>query len=266
MLRVSQQDVDEALNDLGVVEGDRLFVHSSVMAFGLPTEGIQTFLLPLLEHIGNTGTLAAPTFSFSFIKTGQYDVEKTPSAGMGALSEAIRRHPSALRTAHPIQSFAAIGPLATQLCALRTDSAYGQGSAMEALTELDFKVLLLGAEPIHISLSHLSEERANVPYRFVKKVEGTARLVAGEAPVTGVWNFFARYLELPIFPEKEDAIVDELAAEGRWFDAVLNGVKVSVGGAKDFCDRLDGYLTQNPYWMLPDPAPVRAFCEGLQRS
>ena len=262
MNRVSYDDVRSALERVGIAAGDNVIVHSSTMAFGFPDRGIATYLDPLLDAVGPSGTLAAPTFSFDFIRNGRFDFEETRSTGMGSLSEAIRKHPDALRTAHPLQSIALIGAKAEKLARVRTTSAYSPGSAFDMLTTEKFKILLLGAEPIHISLSHLCEERARVPYRFVKRVCGQARFASGDSAEDGCWDFFARHLDVPIFPEKEDVIVDELSTAGWWSETTLNGVSISAGGAMDFCDRLDEYLARDVYWMLPDPAPVKAFCES----
>lgn len=250
----------DGLKRLGVRPGDHLCVHSSLMPFGLPTEGAATYLAPLLEAVGPSGTLAMPTFSFGFISSGAYHYRETPSSGMGALSEAARHHKDALRTRHPMQSLAVIGHHAAQLAAIETPSAYGKGSTFAQMRDLDFKVLLLGATPIHISHSHLVEEERAVPYRFTKKVAGSAQFDAAAPETEATWDFYARYLDIDIFPEGEDMIVEELVNTGQWASADIAGTPISMGRAQAFCGLLDAKLAGDPFWMLPNAEDVRRFC------
>ena len=264
MPTVTREHVTEVLRDLGIEPGDHLMVHSALLPLGRPAEGIRTYLDPLLEAVGAAGPLVAPTFTFSFIQAGHYDVTDTASVGMGALSEAIRLHPEALRTPHPIQSLAAIGGMAPHLASCRTLSAYGDGSAFDVLARSEAKILLLGAEPRHISHTHLSEERARVPYRFDKRVPGTARLSAAEAPESGVWHFYARYLDVPIVLARENELVETLIIRGNWRVASLNGVLVYAGSCRDYCELADERLAVAPYGLLSAPDDVKAFCKGVR--
>ncbi len=73
------------------------------------------YLEAILEVIGPEGTLIVPTFNFGFAKGEPYDPLTTPSVGMGAFSEFVRRLPGALRTSHPMQSIAVVGRWAADL-------------------------------------------------------------------------------------------------------------------------------------------------------
>ncbi len=118
------------------------------------------------------GTLVVPTFNFSFARGESYDPKVTPCEGMGAFSEYIRQHPKALRTPHPMQSLAIIGHSAEDLSGRDTASAFDPGSAFERMLELDFRLLLLGADIQAVSMVHYSEQRAAVPYRYWKDFTG----------------------------------------------------------------------------------------------
>lgn len=265
MRRVTRQQIAELLGELDISTGDHVMVHASLLPFGYPEAGVATFLEPLLAAVGPEGTVVAPTFTFGFIRTGLYDAVETPSVGMGSLAEAIRRHPRSQRSRHPIQSIAAIGAKARDLSLRDTLSAYGSGSALESIVEDDFKILLLGTAPKHISVSHLSEERARVPYRYDKIVPGIAKLGPGEPPVTGTWSFYARYLDIDVQPAREDEVVERLMAIGTWHKAVQNGADAYVGSAREFCRTIDEELAVDPYWLLPNPEPVRKFCAEKSR-
>jgi aminoglycoside N3'-acetyltransferase len=264
MTVVTRAQVFQALEELEIRPGDHLLIHSALLPLGRPADGTHTYLAPLLDTVGPEGTLVAPTFTFGFIQTGQYDVVHTPSVGMGALAEAIRRHPDACRTPHPLQSLSAIGGMARHLAACRTLSAYSEGSAFDVLARSEAKILLLGAEPRHISHTHLSEERVRVPYRFDKHVPGTARLATDESPESGTWNFYARYLEVPIILAREHETVETLLAGKVWKDTLLNGVRIYAGSCRAYCELTDDLLNRDPFGLLSDPDAVKTFCKGMR--
>jgi hypothetical protein len=148
---VYPNQIIQALQTIGIQTGDGLLVHSAVQFLGKPEGGIGMYLEAIQAVICPQGTLAVPAFNFAFAKSGQYDPQETPSVGMGAFSEYVRQHPQARRTTHPMQSVAVIGRYAGELARLDTPSAFDPGSAFERMLELDFKLLLLGAEVHAIS-------------------------------------------------------------------------------------------------------------------
>ena len=252
MQRVSTHDVASALDAVGIRSGDAVMVHSNLIRFGFPQNGVATYLNAFSEVLGASGTLAVPAFSFSFIQSGRFHWADTPSEGMGAFAEAVRKRDGSQRTRHPLQSVAAIGPKAIDLASIETVSAYASDGVFQAMCDLDFKVLLLGADPVHISHSHLSEETCRVPYRFDKTVSGQTRFGDGEDWQTRDWQFFARDLDLDVRPEGEDRIVRELLRAGTWHTAPLNQVPLFAGSAAAFVDLLNLKLRQDILWMAPN--------------
>lgn len=263
MQTLSHKDLFHALEAVGIERGDRVLIHSSTMAFGRPEKGIHTFLDCFRDLIGESGVIAAPTFSFSVISKGVYHYRDTKSAGMGALNEAIRTAPDAFRTHHPLQSVAMIGEIGTQFQENHPYSAYEEGATFDLMVRQGFKVVCLGVPPKFISHSHLSEERNKVPYRFMKQVAVQAVFEEGEENIVdSEWGFYARHLDIPIYPHKEDEIVDELRSSGKWYKTSLNGALISSGYASDFVKALDAKLEVNPYWTLDNPEEVQSYLKG----
>jgi aminoglycoside 3-N-acetyltransferase len=163
------------------IRGDAVvMLHSSLLGLGC-LDGVPLLHLPdrligaLRSILGQDVTLVVPTFTFGFCDGEAFDLDQTPSRGMGALSEWVRRHPDACRSPHPIQSVAALGPRAATICNRHTDSAYGPGSSFESLLFQDAHILLLGCSFEAISLVHFLEERQTVPYRYWKSFTGPVR-------------------------------------------------------------------------------------------
>jgi aminoglycoside N3'-acetyltransferase len=199
-----------------------------------------------------SGTLAVPTFNFAFARSQPYDPQNTPSVGMGAFSEYVRQLPAARRTPHPMQSLAVIGRCAGDLAGRDTPSAFDPGSAFERMLELDFKLLLLGADVQSVSMLHYSEQRLQVPYRYWKDFTGQVNTSQGWQPRT--YRMFVRDLELDprieLYP-----VQGTLAARGLWRSTLLNYGQVSLCRLVDFVAVLDEHLARDP-WSLVVNRPL----------
>ena len=92
---ITQQDVVDALIQVGLKEGDLVLIHSDVSSFGKLGEVrdrqlfLQLILDAFFEVIGLEGTLIVPTFTYSFCKKEVFEALKTPST-VGIFSEFIR--------------------------------------------------------------------------------------------------------------------------------------------------------------------------------
>ncbi len=162
--------------DSGVSPGDTLLLQSSLKRTLLAHRGsgihLATILDSFLEALGPEGTLLLPLFNFEYCKGASFDIRHTPSQ-MGALTEAGRCHPGALRTWHPIYSFAVIGKHAAAFKALRNRSAYGTDSPFDLLHRLGGKIGILDLPDQHsMTFYHYVEEQIGVPYRYLKNFEG----------------------------------------------------------------------------------------------
>ncbi len=74
--------------------------------------GPRTVVDALLEVVGPQGTLVVPTFTHS--GTTHFDPRSSPSLN-GAITEAARAHPCAVRSWHPTHAVTVIGPSAAEL-------------------------------------------------------------------------------------------------------------------------------------------------------
>lgn len=162
----------------GLGRGDTVLLHSSVsrLMAGLRRSGSALRLADVLESfllaLGGKGTLILPTFNFGFAHGEPFDIVNTPSH-MGALTELARRDPRAVRTGHPIYSFAVIGNLAHEFHGLENFSGYGRDSPFGRLLDLDGKIAALDlADEQCMTFYHFVEEDENVPYRYHKTFRG----------------------------------------------------------------------------------------------
>jgi aminoglycoside 3-N-acetyltransferase len=243
MQAVTQEQVTTCLKALGIVPGDGLLVHSALQFLGRPVGGLKMYLQAIREVIGADGTLVVPTFNFGFARGESFDPRSTPSQGMGAFSELVRQLPGAQRTTHPLQSIAVIGRYAFDLASRDTASAFDPGSAFERMLELDFKLLLLGADSRAVSMFHYCERRAKVPYRYWKDFTGPVNTPSGWQ--TRTYRMFVRDLDLN--PQLTlDPVVEYMESLGQWRSQPLNYGQVTVCNLKDFVAAADIFLTKDP--------------------
>ncbi|MEA3439619.1 MAG: AAC(3) family N-acetyltransferase [Chloroflexota bacterium] len=246
MLEVSQKQLFNAIDAIGVHAGDGLLIHSAIQFLGRPTGGVDMYLDALMKTLDPGGTIAVPTFNFNFANGVRYDPQEMPSVGMGAFSEYVRQHPNARRTTHPMQSLAVIGQYADDLASRDTPSAFDPGSAYERMLDLDFDILLLGADINAVSMLHYSEQRSQVPYRYWKNFTG--EIIIEDKWQTRTYRMYVRDMELDAQLSLKP-VQRQLEAQNQWTSIPLNYGLISLCRMRDFVNLVDDFLTSDP-WSL----------------
>ena len=201
----------------GLAAGQTVLVHSAMSRIGWINGGPEAGIQALLRVLGSSGTLMMPAHTSGrtdparwqnppvpsewvpIIRANMpaFDPASTPTRQMGAIAELFRTWPGAVRSNHPVGSFAALGPNADYLTAGHSlEDMFGESSPIGKLYALDGHVLLLGVGHGNNTSLHLAEDRANWPGKRVI-IEGTTMLVDG-APK---WVYFEMLqLETDDFP------------------------------------------------------------------
>lgn len=259
MRKVTRPQIAEILTALGIEPGDGLLVHSALQYLGLPEGGPGMYLDAIQPIIGSAGTIAVPTFNFAFAKGEDYDPSATPSVGMGAFSEFVRKHPQAHRTSHPLQSLAVIGRLASEMAACDTPSAFDAGSAFEMMLDHDFKLLLLGADVQAAAITHYCEQRARVPYRYWKDFTGRVR--SGDAWQVKTYRMYVRDLALDpqLTARPVQAVLEE---RGQWRQQPVNYGIVSTCRVRHFTAVMDEILAEDPWALVMNRPQHLSSTEG----
>lgn len=161
----------------GVAPGDILLVHSGLKRTfrRLLQQGHRPDATVILESflsaLGPDGTLLLPLFNFDFNAGMPFDIRSTPSQ-MGALTEAGRVDERAIRTGHPVYSFAVIGAQ-QDLFATDNFSGYGSDSPFGILHRAGGKIAVLDLPDVHsMTFYHYVEEARQVDYRYHKHFTG----------------------------------------------------------------------------------------------
>lgn len=194
---VSTGGIADGLRQLGLSRSSSVIVHASLRSFGHAIGGAEAVCRALVEVCGTVMVLAAtwdtgvpappglvrPNNAFYNAETWErfddllaravpFSADLPISRWIGRIPEALRQHPTHVRSTHPMLSFAALGRHARELVdGQRLDWPLGP---IEVLADLDGDVLLLGVThtsntTIHLAEQHLGRSRF---HRYAKAAPG----------------------------------------------------------------------------------------------
>jgi aminoglycoside 3-N-acetyltransferase len=196
----------------------------------------------ILALLGKEGTLLLPLFNFDFPKGVPFDIRTTPSQ-MGALTEAGRKYTGAVRTGHPIYSFAVIGAKSTKFLEIDNFSGYGRESPFAKLRELDGKIAVLDLADLNSqTFYHHIEEMHNVPYRYHKEFSGKYTDALGNSSER-TYGLFVRDVEKGVLTHVDPA------GELMWEEGLYVGDRPKTGSglrtikARDMYDFVSDIIT-----------------------
>ncbi|MDQ1286693.1 MAG: aminoglycoside 3-N-acetyltransferase [Actinomycetota bacterium] len=199
----THESIAADLRSLGLEAGRTVLVHASLRSLGWVCGGALAVVQALLDVLGPEGTLVVPTFTSDNRDPSRwkdpvvpeewwptirerlpaFDPALTPGHRMGAISEQVRSWPRALRSTHPHTSFAALGPLASEIVSGHELTCHlGERSPLARLEDADALVLLLGVGWERCTCFHLAEYRQPSPP--VRQYEGAVLGPRGREWVT----------------------------------------------------------------------------------
>lgn len=204
MSAFTREQLEGALQQLGMQEGDTIFLHSDLMQLGLPQglnsrDQVLNFYLNTFKNlIGDMGTIAVPAYYYEYARYGEpFDSEHSPiSKSLGAFSAFICAQPGRVRSCNPIQSIASIGYKAVEISGGSSLSGYGVNSPWHKLLSHGAKMFFLGVDMQVMTFVHYIEQLVGVPHLYFK-IFNVPVLKHGN-PIAG-WPISAvRYLDFYI--------------------------------------------------------------------
>ncbi len=235
----------------GIELGDVVLLHSSVKRTLQKNRkivsakiSIDDILDSFLEAIGSKGTLLIPLFNFGFASGEVFSYHDTQSQ-MGKLTEVARRRQGAVRTGHPIYSFAAIGNLSRDFESVDNFSGYGKDSPFGLLTQLDGKIATLNVPDNQcMTFYHHVEEMCSVDYRYHKTFTGP--YIDKKGVMTNrTYGLFVRNLDRGVVTNvtgMEDLLWKKGLCKGYRFD---QGTGLKVVNARDVFSETADVIRKN---------------------
>ena len=164
-------EVEAALRECGLEEGDSCFMQAAMSAFGSFEQGPGTVIEALERVVGERGLIAMPAYPLTGVAIEHlggdpvFDVRSTPSR-MGAISEVFRASPATLRSLHPTHSTCARGPAAAAIVAGHETAAapFGEGTPFPRIVERDALQLFFGCGTGAITMYHSFECTRRPPF------------------------------------------------------------------------------------------------------
>ena len=161
---ISKEKFRKIMTDRLLIQpGDHLFVHGALTMMNVEFSNKDALEI-LLDIVGESGSVTVPTFpirsSIETMTDGKtFDVKKTRS-GMGALAEAVRQHPSAIRSVHPIKSVASVGVLPDDVFNSHhlSKSGFDKNSPFVKMLEFSPKIIGIGVPMRYVSYVHVAED------------------------------------------------------------------------------------------------------------
>jgi aminoglycoside 3-N-acetyltransferase len=192
------------LTDLGLRRDHDVLVHCSMRQLGWIDGDAPAVLAAIREVAGPKATVVVPAYTTRRSPTSrQYrnEVAAAMAEGMtpeeaagfvigsagppetGRLARFVAARPDAARSAHPLTSFAAIGPNADRYMSdHELASHFGPGSPVDKLYAAGASILMLGVGYESCSALHLAEYRLASPsvYRYTYYRDGDRHTAGGE--------------------------------------------------------------------------------------
>jgi len=169
---IKQIEIENALKAAGLKKGDSVILHSSLASLGQVAGGAETVVNAFLRVLDSTGTLVAPAFG-----------------ALGVIADAVKAHPEAVQSLHPLASVAAIGAKAEAICRdhWQAELAHEKNTPYMRLAELGGYVCLLGVDQDRNTMLHSVEEILRLPYL---KTTAAKTFATPGGEVTKAWSFF----------------------------------------------------------------------------
>ncbi len=166
-------DLVAGFKQMGISPGDTIMVHSSYKSLGGVNGGADTVIDALVESVGDRGSVLLPTFNFkSWVDTHYFDVRETASH-MGIITELARCREAAVRTPHPLYSFAVLGNRQEEFAACDDVEAVGDNSVFALFHRLNGLIVSIGLDfNSSFTFSVHAIYKAGGYWRRVKKFSG----------------------------------------------------------------------------------------------
>lgn len=240
----SYNEILKGFQRIPLTDSRVIMVHSSYKSMGGVEGGADTVIDALLEFVGPNGTVLFPNFNFqSWTETHYFDILETPSK-MGIIGELARLRPDALRTPHPIYSFAALGARKDEFAACDDIEAYGDNSVFGLFHRLNGVVVSIG---LHwnstFSIHHYVEYHTGCDYRRVKRFSGIYVGYDG-VPQIKTYTMFVRKDNRVITDIVEG--MDELLEKGVIKQTRVGDATVHYATAQAFFDNMSQIVRQHP--------------------
>lgn len=172
---ITQKDIHDFLNSIGIGHEDTLLIHTSMRALG-EVEGGCDGVIDSFKSYLSEGLFIVPTHTWASVGKSHpiYDV-RTEVPCIGALPTVAAARTDGVRSLHPTHSVAAFGDRAEEYVAGEENSRTPcpAGGAWARLYDEDATVLLIGVGLNRNTYIHAIDEMLDLPDRLAEPIQLT---------------------------------------------------------------------------------------------
>ena len=261
MIEYSKDNLVSALKAIGLKAGDIVLISTELFTLGKLTgakskeEHAQMILDAIFEVITDKGTVAVNAFTTYTARYGQpFDYNHSKPI-TGSFCEYVTFHPRSVRSMHPINSVAAIGHQAKDICLNASASNYGWDSPYERMLRLKAQVLRLGIDYTHNTFLHVIEALYGVPYLYNKIID--AEVIVDGKKSNKQFLASVRYLDFEL-NYCMDKVKEAIHRAQCVHSCVLGAGFIHRVDTNEYCHQLVKLLRKDPYVFLKEsPAFVK---------
>lgn len=151
MKKVTKESLKNDILNLGIKEGDILFITGGMKSIGSRDDiegNLYDYFIPLLlDILGESGTLVTYAYTKQYIlrkiKDDDIFTDSTASDSGGAIANIMLNYKGAVRSTHPTSSCVAIGKYAHKILDEHTPNSTSY-SVLKKLVEFDAKLIVFG--------------------------------------------------------------------------------------------------------------------------
>jgi aminoglycoside 3-N-acetyltransferase len=157
--------------NLGVQEGDTLLIRADLSSIGkLDTKKREDYINFLLKAVGEEGTIVGLSFTSGFFikKNKNLVFDGTNKSYTGAFANTMLKHPNAIRSSHPTNSYVAIGKEASFILKAHNENSDAY-EPIRKIIELNGKMILIGCVETSpgFTTTHLAEVDLGLHKRII---------------------------------------------------------------------------------------------------
>jgi len=252
---IYKEDILKALRKAGIKEEETIFVHSDLSRLGKLgdiknlNDFLDSFIDVFLEVVGGKGTVIVPTFSYSFTKKENFNVNLTKST-LGILTERLRNRDKAIRSVHPLFSVAAVGKDARFFTKNLSLNSFGKNSVFERMWQRNTAIVLFGLSEFLFTFIHYVEENFGVPYRYYKRFKG--QIINKNKKYDANYRYYVRDLEINPITDLS-RLYREMKRKKLLKESKLGNGKIIVIHCRDVFTVAKKMLRKNIYSLIKKP-------------
>ncbi|WP_334067750.1 AAC(3) family N-acetyltransferase [Nereida ignava] len=190
MKRITSAQLCSQLKNLGINNGDVVYVKADLLSIGIIEGDVRSGLLnALLAVVGETGTIITAaytkTFFFPMFNKNRKFFSAASTPNTGSLAKLMLKHPASIRSKHPTNSYVAIGPASSQLLS-NHDHTSSSFEPLRQVMRLKGKCVIIGcidSSPGHTTTHLAQHDLGYASQNIFKGLVGATFSLDGETKV-----------------------------------------------------------------------------------